>query len=90
MPPAMAGTQNIMPAQKLKSGVPARCPHQLLQARPQDQRQHQQLINIERKSDGRHDANQPFGEGQRAAPAAGLDIARSERREGGSWQGLTY
>ena len=60
MPPTSAGTKNNRPRQWLNSGVPGARVQQLQQRRPQDQRQHQQFVRIERKANRGDDANRPL------------------------------
>ena len=47
-------------------GAARRRAEQLQQRRPRDQRQHQQLVDVEGEAEGGDEADQPLGEGQRA------------------------
>ena len=49
-----------------RRACPARTPSSSTQRRPHDQRQHQQLVDVEREAERGDDADQPLGGGQRA------------------------
>ena len=61
MPPNTAGTKNSRPTQSAYSGVPGLALTSSPSAGPHDERQHQQLVDVEREADRRDGADQPLG-----------------------------
>ena len=72
MPPATAGTYCSVPTHSLTARLFGRDAEQLRERRPHDERQHQQLVGVEREAERGDAADQPLQRRQSARRVASV------------------